>query len=101
MLGFAVGEQNADWGWASLYRDEVEIMLAKPNEHTPFEKPAFTGTLYINIDDADALWSELKDKARVCYEIETFEWGMREFGIYDNNGYMIQFGHELTEAAND
>ena len=29
-------------------------------------------------------------------EIETFEWGMREFAIYDNNGYVLQFGQETT-----
>jgi hypothetical protein len=41
--------------------------------------------------------NELKDKAKICYEPETFEWGMREFGIYDNNGYLLQFGQEMEE----
>ena len=26
---------------------------------------------------------------------EDFEHGMREFAIYDNNGYMLQFGQEI------
>jgi len=24
------------------------------------------------------------------------DWGMREFAIYDNNGYMLQFGQEIA-----
>jgi len=92
ILGFTCGERNEEWGWAALHRDEVEIMLARPNEHTHFERPQFTGSFYTQVDDVDTLWAELKPKARVCYEIENFEWGMREFAIYDNNGYILQFG---------
>lgn len=94
-LGFIPGERNDDWGWASLYKDDVGIMLARPNAHSPFEKPQFTGSLYFNIDQVDELWEELKSKTRVCYELENFEWGMREFAIYDNNGYLLQFGQEI------
>ncbi|MDR6561013.1 MULTISPECIES: VOC family protein [unclassified Arcicella] len=97
ILGFAVAEQHEAWGWASLYKDEVEIMLAKPNEHIPFDKPIFTGSFYINTDKVDELWEELKNKVEVCYEIEDFEWQMREFAIYDNNGYLIQFGQDISE----
>ena len=49
--------------------------------------------------DVDALWERLKDVVRVCYPIEDFEYGMREFGIYDNNGYLLQFGQEGRSAA--
>ncbi|UOK43609.1 MULTISPECIES: bleomycin resistance protein [Flavobacterium] len=96
ILGFTCGEYNEDWGWASLYKDDAEIMLAKPNEHTPFEKPVFTGSFYINVDNVEEIWEKLKDKCNLCYEIETFEWGMREFAVYDNNGYLLQFGQEVT-----
>src|SRR6476646_1509370 len=78
-LGFTCGNRNDDSGWAALHRDGCELMIAKPNEHTPFDKPGFTGTFYIKLDDVDSLWTELKDKVRVCCEIETFDWGMREF----------------------
>ena len=97
VLGFTVNEMNGDWGWASLSKDSVELMLAKPNEHTPYDKIAFTGSLYFSTDDVDGLWAHLKDKARVCYGIENFEWGMREFAVFDNNGYMLQFGQEVVK----
>ena len=95
-LGFICGEYNKDWNWASLHKDEAEIMMAAPNEHTVFEKPIFTGSFYINVDQVEELWSNLKDKCKICYEIEDFPWGMREFAIYDNNGYTLQFGQDIS-----
>jgi uncharacterized glyoxalase superfamily protein PhnB len=47
------------------------------------------------VDDADEVWNQLKDKAKVSYPIEDFDYGMREFAIYDNNGYLLQFGHSI------
>lgn len=96
VLGFTCGERNDDWGWAALCIDDIAIMLALPNEQTPYDKIGFTGTFYFHTDDVEAMWAKLKDKASICYDIETFEWGMREFAIYDNNGYMLQFGQETV-----
>jgi hypothetical protein len=45
----------------------------------------------------DALWNELKDKARISCGIEDFEYGMREFAIH----YMLQFGQETRELDNE
>lgn len=97
VLGFTCNEQNDEWGWASLSCDDVHIMLARPNQHTPYDKIGFTGSFYFTTDDVENLWINLKDKAKVCYDIETFPWGMREFAIYDNNGYLLQFGQEISE----
>lgn len=95
VLGFTCGEYSEEWQWAALHRDSVEIMMAVPNEHTPYSGPAFTGGLYIKVDDVDGLWESLKDKTEVVYPIENFEYGMREFAIRDNNGFMLQFGKEV------
>ncbi len=96
-LGFTCCEKNDDWGWASLHKDDIEVMLAKPNGHTPFTKSTFTGSFYITTEDVNALWEQLKDKVTIAYPIETFDWEMREFAIYDNNGYMLQFGQDVNE----
>lgn len=96
VLEFTLDELNEDWGWASLHKDDVALMIALPNEHTPFEQPTFTGTFYITTDEVDYWWEKLKDKVKVCYEIENFEYDMREFAFYDNNGYLIQYGTPLT-----
>ena len=95
-LGFTANEVNHDWGWASLTIDDVAIMLARPNAHTPYDKIGFTGSFYFNTDDVDALWAKFKDNTNVCYGLENFEYGMREFAIFDNNGYLLQFGQEIA-----
>ena len=93
MLGFECVSQTE--GWACLSRDGVELMLALPNAHLPFERPQFTGSLYLRCDNVDEMWQKVKDKAEVVYPIENFDYGMREFAIRDNNGYLLQFGQEI------
>ncbi len=92
-LGFAVVKQAP--GWVCLERDGVEIMLALPNEHEPFERLQFTGSFYFRVEDVDGIWNELKDRMVVVYPLEDFEYGMREFAIRDNTGYILQFGREI------
>ena len=95
VLGFACVAFEEVWGWASLQKDTIEIMLSYPNEHIPFDVPLFTGSFYIVTDNVDELWDAYKVKCKVCYEPENFDYGMREFAIYDNNGYLLQFGQEI------
>ena len=45
------------------------------------------------------MWEQVKDAARVCYPIEDFDYGMREFAVFDNNGYLLQFGQEIDVAS--
>lgn len=99
VLGFQRDGLSEEAGWASVKHDNVTIIFALPNAHLPFTKPTFTGSLYLNTDNVDAWWQQLKDKVEVCYPIEDFEYGMREFAIYDNNGYLLQFGQEIFTHA--
>lgn len=96
-LGFAVDAYDEDLGWASLSRDGIHLMLSLPNAHFDYSAPIFTGSFYFNTEDARGWWEMVKDKAKVCYPLEEFSWGMREFAIYDNNGYLLQFGQELVQ----
>jgi uncharacterized glyoxalase superfamily protein PhnB len=100
VLGFELVTRNNDWQWASLRKDEVYIMLSQPNKQEDFDSIGFTGSLYFNVEKVDDLWEDFKTKTRICYEIETFEWEMREFAIYDNNGYILQFGEPVDNVGN-
>ena len=95
VLKFKCDELHEDIGWASLSRDNIQIMLAVPRSHPEFKEAQFTGTIYIHTDDVDKLWKELKDSVEIVYPIDNFEYGMREFAIYDNNKYILQFGQEI------
>jgi uncharacterized glyoxalase superfamily protein PhnB len=93
MLGFeCVNRMEA---WALLKKDTIELMLSLPNAHEAFDKIQFTGSFYFRPDDVSQLWQQLKNKATVVYPLEDFEYGMREFAIRDNNGYILQFGQEI------
>ena len=98
VLGFECVARADDGQWASLRRDAVEIMLSAPNEHEGDRAPAFTGSLYIRTTDVDELWESVQGHARVCYPLENFDYGMREFAIYDDSGYLLQFGRPLDPA---
>lgn len=95
VLGFECKAHEPESGWASMTCGPATVMLSRPNEHEGDRAPAFTGSLYFRVSNVDGLWSLLKDQARVCYPIETFNYGMREFAIYDNNGYLFQFGESV------
>jgi uncharacterized glyoxalase superfamily protein PhnB len=96
ILGFTCESLDYSTGWASLKRDAFGIMLSIPNSHLQFERPVFTGSIYIETDDVESLWNTIKEKVNVCYGLETFDYGMREFAIYDNNGYLLQFGQPVA-----
>lgn len=92
-LGFDCA--NRMEGWASLHKDGVELMLSLPNAHEPFDRIQFTGSFYFRADNVEEIWRQVKDKATVVYPMEDFDYGMREFAIRDNNGYILQLGQEI------
>lgn len=96
VLGFAVTgyEENV---WASLERDSVAIMFARPKTQEDGEEPRMSGSLYFYPDQIEEIWEKVRDKTEVCYPLEEFDYGVREFAIYDNNGYLLQFGQEIEE----
>ena len=93
VLGFECASRTD--GWASLECGAAEIMISLPNEHLPFEKAGFTGSFYFRTEEVDAIWEKLQHQVTVVYPIEDFDYGMREFAIRDNSGYLLQFGQEM------
>lgn len=96
ILGFHCEGFEIEYGWAKINKDGAEIMFSLPNEHLQFEKPLFTGSIYIKVKDIDSFWNSVKESVDVAYPLESFEYGMKEFAIYDNNKYLIQFGEEIN-----
>ncbi|MEP7320878.1 MAG: bleomycin resistance family protein [Saprospiraceae bacterium] len=98
MLGFTCDAYEESWGWASLSLDTVSIMFTNPNPHRKLEKAIMSGSLYIRTNAVEAWWEKLKSACSVCYELEKFDYGMHEFAVYDNNGYLLQFGQEVSTS---
>jgi uncharacterized glyoxalase superfamily protein PhnB len=103
LLGFSCAGVYPDADqptWLCLRHGEIELMFATRNEHrsetAAASQPLMTGSLYFNPDDVDQLWEQVKDKVTVEYPLENFDYGMREFAIRDCNGYLLQFGQELS-----
>jgi uncharacterized glyoxalase superfamily protein PhnB len=83
-------------GFARVRLGVADIMLALPNAHMPWKGPRFTGSIYLDVDNVDELWESLRTRARVVYPIETMEYGMREFGLLDDNGYQLSFAQYVS-----
>lgn len=94
-LNFTCAAKFDDLSWLSLQKDNIEIMFSIPNAHRNISKAIMSGSLYIKTNEVETLWESLKDICKICYPLEDFEYGMREFAIYDNNGYLLQFGQDL------
>ncbi|MDT3380608.1 VOC family protein [Labrys neptuniae] len=74
----------------------ADILLAHPNTHLPWQGPKFTGSIYLDVDNVDELWESLKTRAPIAYPIETMEYGVREFGLLDDNGYQLSFAQHVA-----
>jgi len=87
--------------FASLYRDDAEIMFIVPtgepgNAADSFPQPHLTGSIYIFTKDVDEFWESVKDKATIKTPINDRGYLMRDFSILDNSGYEIVFGEDIS-----
>ena len=88
-------ESEGKLTWISLKRDQVVIMFSSRFDATKDQPVGMSGSLYIYPDDVTLLWSQLKNIVEIAWELQDFHYGMREFAIFDNNGYRLIFGQEI------
>lgn len=60
-----------------------------------FPQSIFSGLLYLFVDDVDAVAKNVEGKIDFLWGPENQEYGVRELGIKDNNGYMIVFAEDV------
>jgi uncharacterized glyoxalase superfamily protein PhnB len=60
--------------------------------------PALTGTLYFNVDGVDELFARVKDRVEVVWPLGDQEYGTREFGVRDRDGYLLAFAEESEQG---
>ena len=93
-LGFRVVGCHPDRDsavWAEVKRDGVCLQFhMEPVCGTP-DQPVCSGTFYIYPESVDRLAEELRGKVEFAWGPEVMDYGMREFGVKDPNGYYIAF----------
>jgi uncharacterized glyoxalase superfamily protein PhnB len=93
VLGFRVeftyGEPTS---YAGVERDGVLLHLQAASET---KRQPGQGAAYVFVDDVDSLYQELRDRgARTVKAPQTYDYGMRDFGVHDLEGNQLCFGME-------
>ncbi len=57
--------------------------------------PVLSGLVYIFVDDVDAELARIAGRAKVLWGPEDQEYGLRELGVEDPNGYMPCFAKDI------
>jgi uncharacterized glyoxalase superfamily protein PhnB len=99
VLGFDVCWNKANDGGgdnAMLQAGEANVLLST-GSHLG-KKPEFTGTLYFNMEGVQEFFDKIKGRVEVVWPLETMEYGQKEFGIRDCNGYTLAFAESLDET---
>ena len=97
-LGFALAGCHPDptrATWAEVVRDGVALQFHTDPPHGTPPAPICSGTLYFFPESVAALADELRGKVGFAWGPEVMDYGMREFGVQDPNGYYLAF----TEPA--
>jgi hypothetical protein len=76
--------------WCELSRDGVILQFLAGETPWP-DPPAFTGTLYFYPESVEALYEEIKGHTQPAWGPEVRDWGSRELGLRDPNGYFLTF----------
>ena len=110
VLGFSViasapGQEN-ELQFAILAKDELSLMVQErkslieeyPILSTDKVKPSIS--LYIRVNDFDALYKEIRSKYAIYTELHTTFYGAKEFAIADIDGYILTFT-EHTELGDE
>lgn len=96
ILGFHVCWQAANDGGGEncmLQAGAADLLLSTGSPLG--DQPQFTGTLYFHLDDVQAFYDRIKEKVEVVWPLEVMDYGQKEFGIRDKDGYLLAFAEEV------
>ena len=104
VLGFELVLAVPDGGptdWAVMKCGNVEMMFQSKTslvEEIPLLKDREIGGalyFYVEVDDIKGLYANLRDKVTTVRDLRTTSYGMQEFLIQDNNGYLLAFAQRV------
>jgi catechol 2,3-dioxygenase-like lactoylglutathione lyase family enzyme len=95
VLGFgALGRSAEDGGGEHCFirADSTELLLTTGSHLGG--SPSFTGTLYFRVVGVDPLFARVSGRPEIVWPLEQQDYGTREFGIRDPDGYVLAFAEE-------
>lgn len=87
--------ETGDATWCELTRDGVTLQFLAGDTPWP-EAPCFTGTIYIYPRSVTDVHQSIRHHTPIAWGPEVREWGMRELGLRDPNGYFITFAESVN-----
>jgi catechol 2,3-dioxygenase-like lactoylglutathione lyase family enzyme len=99
VLGFRVlWEEASDWRLTE--RDGVRVMLGHcPNDVPAADIGSHNWFGYLEVDDVDALRTEITARGANCSAPVDQPYGMREIVVTTIDGHRIVFGQELLDSS--
>jgi catechol 2,3-dioxygenase-like lactoylglutathione lyase family enzyme len=98
LLGFEVCWRSPNDGGGEncmLRAGAVELLLST-GSHLG-DRPQFSGTLYFATRGVQELYDRIRDRVQIVWPPETMEYGQREFGIRDADGYTLASAEGMKE----
>lgn len=94
VLGFEICWREKDT--AQIQHGNVALMFSTGDNLGL--APGFSGTLYFYPEDVDLLWDTVRAEVEVEWPLQVMDYGTREFGIRDPDGYTLAFAKVLPRA---
>lgn len=78
---------------AGCRRDELRMLFGKASQ--PFQ-PCQELSLVLFVTNVEAVYEELQQKGlKIINELQTYDYGIKEFSIMDCNGYYLRFAESV------
>jgi len=104
LFGFEVVqsfEEHNSIRWATLCKGQIQLMLnahgERSNDRRQMSDSHRDVVLYIGVSDLDEIWWQVDRKGYSPSPIEIEEYGLRQFGFRDLDGYEIAVTSPLEQ----
>lgn len=105
-LGFRIAghfPDNEPYGYASVQRDGVELMLLRLDGYRKPDlsarRPEGCWDAYVRMSGVRGLYEQMKGKPFIQMPLKKQRYGDWEFEVRDPNGYILVFGGDADNAA--
>ena len=81
-----------------IRRDDMQVIFCQePHYAKVINNGVYRFVLFWFVANVDAIYREFKEERKLVIvdELENKPWGIREFSINDNNGYLIRISEEV------